>query len=557
MEGTVTFAASQGTIGYSIIDAAVRWPDRIAVIFEEREASFADLTRQISNSARSLVGLGIKKGDHVGILMPNCWNYIILTSALNLIGACAVVLNSRYRGDELRYVVNHAEIKFLFTTDSARDHLNLQSILTESFPELGNWDASRNLELSAAPLLQRVFLFDAENGSSWPNEREFISFAAGVSDEAIAQMIEDVSSDDIAFVIFSSGTTALPKACMLTHHSIVQVSKGVAHRLQINVDDVFWDPLPLYHLSSHIPLNACRQVGATFVCQTHFEAGSALAELERVRATVCYPAFPALTAAMIDHPDFSRRDLSNLRLQLTIGAPDLLRRFASAIPHALQIACYGLTECGGICTMSNPSDALDLRVERVGTPLPGFEIRIVDPDTLEDQPVGERGEILVRGPTFAGYFKDVEQTANVLLDGGWLRTGDAGWIGTDGQLAYSDRIKDMLKIGGENVAAAEVESFLAQHPKIKLAQVVPAPDDRLVEVVAAYIELKTGEVMTQQEVVEHCSGNIASYKIPRYVVFVDEWPMSATKIQKFKLPTTFNPASKIDMKKGYAIDSPI
>ena len=190
--------------------------------------------------------------------------------------------------------------------------------------------------------------------------------------------------------------------------------------------------------------------------------------------------------------------------------------------------------------MSSPDDTLDQRVERVGTPLPGFEVRIVDPDTLEEKPLGERGEILIRGPIFSGYFKDADQTAKVMLDDGWLRTGDAGWMGTDGQLVFSDRIKDMLKIGGENVAAAEVESFLAQHPKIKLAQVIPAPDDRLVEVVAAFIELNSGESMTVEEVINHCSGRIARYKVPRYITFVEEWPMSATKIQKFRLPRDFS-----------------
>ncbi|CCW19808.1 Long-chain-fatty-acid--CoA ligase [Sphingobium indicum BiD32] len=540
MKNTAGLTPVPRTIGYAIIDAALRWPDRTALVLEKHEASFAELARQVTNSARSLVGLGVRKGDHVGILMPNCWDHLVLSSALNLIGACAVVLNSRYRGDELRYVINHAEIKILFTSGAAKQHLDLQAIITECFPELMEWDTSKELQLKAAPKLQKVFLFDAPASCAWPDENDFSLVAAQTPDDDLARIVESVRPDDTAFVIFSSGTTALPKACMITHSSITHVSAGIAQRLRITADDVFWDPLPLYHLSSHLPLNACRQVGATYVCQTHFDASSALAELERVKATVCYPAFPALTAAMIDHPDFSKRDLSSLRIQLTIGAPDLLRRFANAIPQALQIACYGLTECGGICTMSSPDDTLDQRVERVGTPLPGFEVRIVDPDTLEEKPLGERGEILIRGPIFSGYFKDADQTAKVMLDDGWLRTGDAGWMGTDGQLVFSDRIKDMLKIGGENVAAAEVESFLAQHPKIKLAQVIPAPDDRLVEVVAAFIELNSGESMTAEEVINHCSGRIARYKVPRYITFVEEWPMSATKIQKFRLPRDFS-----------------
>ena len=548
MEIVAGLVPSRGTIGYSIVDSARRWPGNAALILGEQQADYAEFARQTVDCARSLTGIGIRRGDHVGILMPNCWDYVILCGALNLIGACAVVLNARYRGDELRYVVDHANIKVLFTTDAARRHVDLQGILSECFPELATWEKTKLLTAASAPQLRQVFLFGAPEDSAWPNKTDFAAAGADVQNEELGRIIGAVCPEDTAFVIFSSGTTALPKACMITHRSLCQVSGGIAERLQLNADDVFWNPLPLYHLSSHLPLNACRQIGATFVCQTHFEAGGALAEMERVKATVCYPAFPALTASLIDHPDFCTRDLSSLRLQLTIGAPDLLRKFAAAIPGARQIACYGLTECGGICTMSSPDDTLDQRVERVGRPLPGFAVRIADPDTLKDVPIGTRGEILIKGPIFSGYFKDVEQSAKVLLPDGWLRTGDVGWIDQDGQLAYADRIKDMLKIGGENVAAAEVESFLTRHPKIKMAQVVAAPDDRLVEVVAAYIELSFGETMSAEEVIEHCLGKIASYKVPRYVRFVEEWPMSATKIQKFRLPRDFKPEAKINVK---------
>ncbi|MCP5400384.1 MAG: AMP-binding protein [Sphingobium sp.] len=548
MKTLAGFAPSRGTIGYSIVDSARRWPSRTALILGEQQADYDEFARQALEYARNLTGIGIRRGDHVGILMPNCWDYVLLCGALNLIGACAVVLNARYRGEELRYVVDHAEIKVLFTTDVARRHVDLQGILSECFPELATWDRTKPLAAAGAPQLRQVFLFGASRDAAWPNEADFAEGGAAVQDDELSRIVGAVQTDDTAFVIFSSGTTALPKACMITHRSLCQVSAGIAERLQLTADDVFWDSLPLYHLSSHIPINACRQIGATFVCQTHFDAGGALAEMERVKATVCYPAFPALTSALIDHPDFHTRDLSSLRLQLTIGAPDLLRRFANAIPGARQIACYGLTECGGICTMSSPDDTLDQRVERVGRPLPGFVVRIVDPETVEDMPIGTRGEILVRGPIFSGYFKDAEQSAKVLLSDGWLRTGDAGWIDHDGQLAYADRIKDMLKIGGENVAAVEVESFLTRHPKIKMAQVVAAPDDRLVEVVAAYIELCFGETMSADEVIEHCLGKIASYKIPRYVRFVQEWPMSATKIQKFRLPRDFKLEEKIEIK---------
>jgi fatty-acyl-CoA synthase len=544
---TSVLAPRPGTIGHSIIEAARRFPERTAYIFGERQATHAEYAERTIECARSLLGHGVHPGDQVGILMPNGWSYPILTGAINLIGACAVVLNARYRGEDLKYVVRHAEISLLLTTGGARPRLDLRAMLCEQFPELAQWRDGTACSLADAPKLCKVFHFDAPDEASWPAEASFEAAARTIGDEELANLVAAVAPDDIAMIIFSSGTTARPKACMVSHRVLGSVSAGIAERLEIGADDVFWDPLPFYHLSSHLPLNACRQVGAAFVSQSHFEAASALAEMERVRATICYPAFPALTAAIIDHPEFKARDLSRLRLMVNIGAPELLRKFAEAIPQAKQISCYGLTEGGGISTMSSPGDTLEERISRVGRPLRNQRIRIVDPETLEDRPPGERGEILLTGACFSGYFKDEDQTMEVMLPGGWLRSGDLGWIDGNGQLAFAGRRKDMLKIGGENVAAVEVESFLARHPKVKMAVVIPAPDPRLTEVAAAHIELKAGETMTEAEVIEYCVDQIASYKVPRYVRFVNEWPMSATKVQKFKLIEDFVPYGKIDV----------
>ena len=547
MSSALDLHARPNTIGHSILNAAQHWPDRTAFILGDRQASHSEFARETIACARNLLALGIQPGEHIGILMPNSWEYAVLVGAINMIGACAVVLNARYRGEDLQYVLRHAEITELFTTGAARPHLDLRGLLCRQFPELEKWGAGKELRIDAAPRLLSVFHFNAPDEEYWPTEVEFEKGGLTISDEVLAERVAAVSPDDVAMIIFSSGTTAQPKACMISHGVVCEVSGAIAERLGLVEQDVFWDPLPLYHLSSHLPLNACRQVGATFVCQSHFQPGPALEELERTGATICYSAFPALTAGLIDHRDFKRRDLSRLRLMINIGAPDLLRKFARAIPQATQIACYGLTESGGISTMASPGDTLDQRVERVGKPLRSHRIRIVDPDTLEELPIGVKGEIQISGPLFSGYFKDEAQTAQVMLPGGWLRSGDTGWIDEDGQLAYGGRIKDMLKIGGENVAAVEVESFLSRHPKIKMAQIIGAPDDRLVEVVAAYIELKSGETMSEADVIEYCAGNIASYKVPRYVRFVTEWPMSATKIQKFKLTETFVAEGKIDV----------
>ena len=547
MSTMLDLVARPNTIGHAILEGAKHWPDRVAFILGERQATYREFADETIACARNLLALGIKPRENVGILMPNSWDYAILVGAINLVGACAVVLNARYRGEDLQYVVRHADISVLFITGAARPQLDLRTILCTQFPELVSWREGEPLEAASAPNLRCIFHFDAPDETAWPTETEFSERGQAILDDVLAERVISVCPEDAAMIIFSSGTTAQPKACLISHATIDTVAGAVAERLGLTSSDVFWDPLPLYHLASHLPLNACRQVGATFVCQTHFQAGAALEVLERTQATICYPAFPALTADLIDHPDFQTRDLSRLRLMINIGAPDLLRKFAEAIPQAVQIGCYGLTESGGISTMVSPDDTLEQRTARVGKPLRDHRIRIVDPETLDDLPIGTKGEILVAGPIFSGYFKDADQTEKVLLPGGWLRSGDAGWIDEDGYLAYGGRIKDMLKIGGENVAAVEVESFLSRHPKIKMAQIIPAPDPRLVEVVAAFIELKSGETMTEAEVIDYCSGSIASYKIPRYIRFVTDWPMSATKIQKFKLVESFVPEGKIDV----------
>ena len=499
MGSATDLAARPDTVGFSILDAARRWPERSAFILGEREANYRDFADATLSCARSLLALGIAPGEHVGILMPNCWDYAVLTGAINMIGASAVVLNSRYRGEDLEYVLRHARITVLFTSGRGRPHIDLRGLLAGAVPELGGWTKDRALDAAGLPYLRQVFIFDADDGERWPTETEFAALGSEIANGLLASRVAAVVPEDIALLIFSSGTTAKPKACMVSHGSITRVAGAIADRLGLTESDVFWDPLPFYHLSSHLPLNACRQAGALFVSQGHFEPRSALAELERTGATICYPAFPALTATLIDHPDFATRDLSTLRAQINIGAPEQLAKFAQAMPNAKQICCYGLTECGGIATMSSPDDTPEQRVQRAGRPLDSHEIRILDPDTLSDVEPGATGEIVIKGPIFSGYFDDADQTAKVTMNGGWLRSGDLGWIDGDGQLAYAGRIKDMLKIGGENVAAVEVESFLSGHPKIKMAQVIAAPDDRLVEVVAAFIELNLDETMTESE----------------------------------------------------------
>jgi fatty-acyl-CoA synthase len=261
------------------------------------------------------------------------------------------------------------------------------------------------------------------------------------------------------------------------------------------------------------------------------------------KVTVAFPSFPTIMQDLLNHPDFEKTDLSSLKRLNNVAPPDLLRQFQDAFPQAVQTGAYGLTEAGGVIAFNHPDESLEKRLHTCGKPMPGLQAKIVDPDTLEEKATGEQGEILLKGySVFDGYYKAPEKNEEAFADG-WFRTGDLCAIDADGGIEFHGRIKDMLKVGGENVAALEIESFLLTHPSVNMAQVIGVPDDRLSEVACAYIELHDGESMTSDDLIAFCKGKIASFKIPRHVRFVTEWPMSSTKIQKFVLRENFSEAA--------------
>jgi fatty-acyl-CoA synthase len=301
-------------------------------------------------------------------------------------------------------------------------------------------------------------------------------------------------------------------------------------------------------MSTMLPLAACRASGAAFIGNAHFEAGAAAREIVAERATILYPSFPTLTNALFEHPAFTPTALDHVRIVNNVGPPDLLRRYAALLPRATHVSAYGLTEAGGVISFNDLDDTPDQLAETCGAPFAGIEVRIVDPETLTPLPAGERGEILIRGPTlFSGYYRDEQKTREVVTADGWLRSGDLGALGDGGRIRYLGRLKDMLKVGGENVAAVEIESHLCTHPAIMAAQVIGVPDDRLQEVPAAFVELHAGATLAPHDVIRHCVGRIAGFKVPRYVYFVDGWPLSATKIQKFRLRERVREADRIDL----------
>ena len=323
---------------------------------------------------------------------------------------------------------------------------------------------------------------------------------------------------------------------MLTHRAIVMDARGVAQRFQMTSADAMWNPLPMFHGGGIMLSTACFAVGATFISQLRFDADEAIGLLERERVTIHYPLFPTMTLDLMHHPGFSKIDLSHARIITNVGPIELQRQVQDAYAPAVLMNAYGITELCGTVTFTELDDPVGIRLVSSGKPLPGLELRVVDPETNEPLPPGERGELVGRGACrFEGYYNNDEATQAVIDGEGFFHTGDIATMDEEGRFTYEGRLKDMLKVGGENVAALEIESYLLTHPAVKLAQVVGVPEARLVEVPAAFVELHPGEQVTEDELIAFCKGKIAGFKVPRYVRIVDDWPMSATKIQKFRL----------------------
>jgi fatty-acyl-CoA synthase len=527
------------TMGDLLLRSAERRPDHEALVFPHARFTYAEVRERAIHAARALAAMGVRRGDHVGLLMPNCPDFVFGFFGIELLGAVAVPLNTRYRARELAYVAENADLVAMLTSDIVDEQVDYVDRLVETFPELPSAADPEALALDAAPRLRAAVMLGDKEPPGLVPRRRFDELAGAVPEDEVLARRARVRVRDTALVLFTSGTTANPKGCLLTHEAAVRVWTSVAHTLRITEDDRVWDALPMFHMSCLGPMIFAFDLGATLISMVHFDPGEALEQMEAERATWLYSVFPPIAMGLVKHPDFASRDLSAVRGLLNVAPPDTLQLIQDAFSPAVQIGGhFGMTECAGAITCNEWDASLEDRVTTCGAGLPGIEVRVVDPMTEEPLAPGARGELQIRGyGQFEGYYKDADKTAETFAPGGWLRSGDQGSMDERGLVTYLGRIKDMLKVGGENVAPSEIESHLSTHPAIKLVQVVGAPHERLEEVPAAFVELVPGSELTEDEVIEYCQGRIASFKVPRHVRFVgaDEWPMSATKIQKFRL----------------------
>ena len=519
------------TLGDLLVKVAQNSGNSDMLIFPERRVTYTQMHDMAYRRARALVAVGLGPGAHVGILMANCIEYVEYLMAVQLIGGMAVPINARYKVSELAYVLENADIDLIVTHDQVSEYANFSGLIEEALIE------------KRGPRLQHLVMI-GEPTEGFIDDAAFLESGESVNIDQVDEYRVGVSIRQPAIMMYTSGTTANPKGCPLNHEVLVRNGINMNRsRYFLESNDRFWAPLPLFHMAAILPLMCCMDAGAALLSMTHVEPGLSLKMMEEEKVTVAFPSFPTIMQDLLNHPDFEKTDLSSLRRLNNVAPPDLLRQFQDAFPQAVQTGAYGLTEAGGVIAFNHPDESLEKRLHTCGKPMPGLLAKIVDPDTLEEKNVGEQGEILLKGyAVFDGYYKAAEKNKEAFADG-WFRTGDLCAIDADGGIEFHGRIKDMLKVGGENVAALEIESFLLTHPSVNMAQVIGVPDDRLSEVACAFIELNNGESMTAEDLIAFCKGKISSFKIPRHVRFVSEWPMSSTKIQKFILRENFNQAA--------------
>ena len=527
------------TLGDLLLRAANEHPDSDAIVFPDCRQTYAELVERAYQRARGLQALGVRPGDHVGLLLPTCMEFPEFFFGIALCGAVAVPINARYQSGELAYLIENADLVTIVTTDQIAEHVNFVERLTAGFPDLDRSKDPLKLNIKGAPKLRNMVLLGSSRPKGLVTESQFDEMAAdrSVDDVQITRM--RVRIRDPGLILYTSGTTANPKGCVLSHEAIVRNSIALGRfRYQLEHEDRFWSPLPMFHIAAILPMVAIFDVGGAYLTMSYFDAGVALEMLEAERATATYPCFVTIMSDLIHHPNFSKTDLSRITLMnsnFAVQPPGIKEAMLEAMPDAIYVGSYGMTEAAGTVCTGELTDSLETRCTRLGTPLPGLEVKIADPDGKEVA-IGERGEILIRGYCLIDeYYKDAEKTAEAFEADGFFHTGDIGSFDAEGQIMFHGRTKDMLKVGGENVAAAEIETFLAGHPAVKLAQVTGVPDARLQEVPAVFVEKYDDQEVTEQELIDFCKGDIASYKVPRYVRFVTEWPMSTSKIQKFRL----------------------
>ncbi len=528
------------TMGALLDHIAGRFPDNDALIYVDRGLrytwrEFTEVCRQV---AKGLLKLGIKKGDNVSIWAYNVPEWVILQFATAKIGAVLVTVNTAYKSAELEYILNQSDTTTLFLVKAFKD-TDYVATLNDVAPELATAQPGA-LSTAKLPFLKTVVFIGAETPAGMLNFERIVELGKGVPDSELAAVEATLDCHDVINMQYTSGTTGFPKGVMLTHHNLINNGFNIGECMKFSEKDRLCIPVPFFHcFGSVLAVIASVTHGTAMIPVEIFDPLKVLQIVEKERCTAVH-GVPTMFIAELEHPEFDKFDLTSLRTGIMAGSVcpiEVMKRVVKDM-HITEItSVYGQTESSPGITQTRTADSIELRVATVGRALPGAEVKIVDIETGATLPPGKQGELCARGyMVMKGYYKMPEETAKVIDADDWLHTGDLAVMDENGYCKITGRIKQMIIRGGENIYPKEIEEFLYTHPKISDVQIYGVPDRKYGEQVMAAVVLKKGASMTENEVREFCRGRIANYKVPKYVKFVDSYPMTASgKIQKFKL----------------------
>ncbi len=529
------------TIGQVLSKTAERFPDRDAVVFPKLDLrwNWQEFASRVDQTARALLALGIKPGEHAAVWATNVPQWIELQFATAQVGITLVTINPAYRPFELKYVLKQCDAVALFLIDRFKTS-DYFAMLAESCADLAEADTEEPIS-GEFPMLRRVVGLKGETPKAVINYETFLARRESIDPQTATEIASRLVPNDAVNIQYTSGTTGFPKAATLSHRNLLLNAYYVGQCQKFTYEDRICIPVPFYHCFGCVLGTLCAAVhGAAMVIPgEYFNATDTLDAIQRERATAIY-GVPTMFIAQLQDPSFAERDLTSLRTGIMAGSPcpvEVMKQVIDDMGARELTIAYGQTEASPVVTQTRVNDPLELRVETVGRPIPGVEAKVIDPATGDELGVNEQGEFCSRGHVvMLGYYKSPDATAAAIDEDGWLHSGDLAVRLPNGYYQITGRIKDMVIRGGENIYPREIEEYLFTHPAIEQSAVVGVPDEKFGEELCAWIKLKSGESMTEDDVLDYCLGKLAHYKVPRYIRFVDRFPQTVTgKIQKFKI----------------------